>query len=93
MKNKDLIRICWEGFVGVLHFEGGGGGKNHSLHTNGEGLWGRAELHFGRTTLRKQAILSYVRKDSFAFQGKKIDSFPSPCGERFVTWRRICEKG
>ena len=48
--------------MGILHLEGGG--KNPSLHIDGENLWGRVALHFGK------------KLEEGALQGKKYDSFP-----------------
>ena len=53
MKNKDIKRICREGFVGVLYFEWG------RIIPKGEDFWGSVMLHFGKKLGKDASITPF----------------------------------
>ena len=75
-KNKMQKIICREGFVEILHFEGGRilrSGGRVELHLGRSWAWGRMHFEHAR---KKAWLLPCALKVSFAFWGKKAWLLP-----------------
>ena len=72
MKNKDLIRICWEGFVEVLHFEGGG---EESFSTyKWRGFVGKGRIAFWKDDFEEASypLISVWERIALHFREKRL---------------------